>query len=139
MRISDWSSDVCSSDLLGEAAGHRRRNRHAGSGQVGRHSGGAWQRAAGHPGHVTTAAGDEARGGGAGKFGRTGRRMNASSAGRTVGAGSGCFAPGQRGSVSDQRSEEHTSELASLMTITYADLRMKKKIQKLETDSYIMK
>src|SRR3546814_8309191 len=82
MRISDWSSDVCSSDLRGA---HRRRDRAA------------------HRGWCPAAPG------------------------RSAG---GVPAPGRaaaRPAPSGERSEEHTSELQSLMRISYADFCLKKK------------
>src|SRR3546814_9178260 len=94
MRISDWSSDVCSSDL---------RARHAAGDVAGGHRIGAdFPRRADHRhGH----AGGQ-RGGGL--------RRHA-----------GAPAPGQEHSRG--RSEEHTSELQSLMRISYAVFCLKKK------------
>src|SRR3546814_2579436 len=109
MRISDWSSDVCSSDL-----GRRKpicirhgftRNRRA------------------HPG--------------AGKAARTwpsfrpaGRAAHAE-APRDGAATAGPRAPGGGGEPRHlrhmRRSEEHTSELQSLMRISYAVFCLKKK------------
>src|SRR3546814_8389339 len=103
MRISDWSSDVCSSDL--DATAHRRlRRRRAGPRSA---AGAARQRqglrvrrqpgVAADPGVV--GAGEPARAGG----------------------GAGCRRV---------RSEEHTSELQSLMRISYAVFCLKKKKRK---------
>src|SRR3546814_1210144 len=87
MRISDWSSDVCSSDLQFPAQPANQRNQ-----QRDRH------REPPAPGK-----GDEQR------FDRRGIRH---------------FAPeGQ----AVERSEEHTSELQSLMRISYAVFCLKKK------------
>src|SRR3546814_2500734 len=97
MRISDWSSDVCSSDLLRPAhhrlaadPARRARCRRRGDGDVapGPAEGGRLER---------------------GRLAGTGGRAP----GRTAGA---------RG-----RSEEHTSELQSLMRISYAVLCFKKR------------
>src|SRR3546814_7865811 len=89
MRISDWSSDVCSSDL-GKAAACRERRRH----RAGMHR----------------------------LFHRSRKRLQASFGWREARAG---FGPGQgRG---PDRSEEHTSELQSLMRISYAVFCLKKK------------
>src|SRR3546814_6213644 len=110
MRISDWSSDVCSSDLQLEARGH--------VGREAEHVGGvvpaaivAVERAAFarvHQAHgevgFTDAPGQRRRH----PFAETHRR-------RQAGAGQ-CI-----------RSEEHTSELQSLMRIYYADFCLKKK------------
>src|SRR3546814_8004092 len=105
MRISDWSSDVCSSDLQtkGESdAFHPQGDDRAG---------GACRAAA--------------RGAGAGagarrkddRSDRPGRKDT-----------SGARAPRSQGSRSvDGRSEEHTSELQSLMSISYAVFCLKKK------------
>src|SRR3546814_7263582 len=93
MRISDWSSDVCSSDLLprNPALGphlrrrgvHRRRGRGRVAGRVPR----------------PVAEGD------------AGMTMTMSASAPGAGAG---------------RSEEHTSELQSLMRISYAVFCLKK-------------
>src|SRR3546814_9533001 len=109
MRISDWSSDVCSSDLhdLGLAivtvvVEPRRRNleRPAGLGAE-RHIGGG--RFAGALRHVASGrAGGE---GGQGEQGRISKHRSSPS------------------------SEEPTSELQSLMRISYAVLCLKKKKQ----------
>src|SRR3546814_2958900 len=101
MRISDWSSDVCSSDLLrAEPAGdgrHRRpvfppgQARHAQESGVTSHDAAQWLSLF-HP----------------------------------------AASPVRQGSAehparSAQRSEEHTSELQSLMRISYAVFCLKKK------------
>src|SRR3546814_3438574 len=101
MRISDWSSDVCSSDLRsdrlgraasGEQADHRRDREKAG-------------------------------------FARRTRRADGRPARQYVG---GVGAPrarprGARRADQARRSEEHTSELQSLMRISYAVFCLKKK------------
>src|SRR3546814_1769791 len=92
MRISDWSSDVCSSDLLSRPV-HPRiccgKDHEDRPGDIGR-------RAAVPPSH---------------------------------GAGEICGHAGSviRGSRNSRRSEEHTSELQSLMRISYAVFCLKKK------------
>src|SRR3546814_9933561 len=97
MRISDWSSDVCSSDL--SAAGDE-------DGVAGLFHGGApaerWCR-----GDLGVAAPHERR-----------RRQN-----------SGSVNPSPRSPAGSRRarSEEHTSELQSLMRISYAVFCLKKK------------
>src|SRR3546814_10763114 len=105
MRISDWSSDVCSSDLArGPRAG-----------------------AAGGCGKAAHRRGREAR--------RAVRRLVAE--GKCAGAqganlcraGRGARQP-QRHGEEPARSEEHTSELQSLMRISYAVFCLKKKIIK---------
>src|SRR3546814_10187542 len=110
MRISDWSSDVCSSDL--SAAGHLRgRHRRSAANVLGRIVGKRGQRRAvsingrfavgeeGFP-HDTVGIGDPAL------------------LGLRVAAGGRAFF---------ERSEEHTSELQSLMRISYAVFCLKKK------------
>src|SRR3546814_1630679 len=117
MRISDWSSDVCSSDLIqhgrvahGLCRGQQDADRgadaceelsglwrvHADPGR----SGGRDQRAAGYRRAEPPALQAQTR--------RAGRKL------RPRGVG---------------RSEEHTSELQSLMRISYAVFCMQKKIQ----------
>src|SRR3546814_1112831 len=102
MRISDWSSDVCSSDLSG-----RRRSRR------GRDQADALSRRRSIARHSRAD-----RGGRGGQVGDRG--------GRTEG-------PLRRGAESPlgeptgtRRSEEHTSELQSLMRISYAIFCLKK-------------
>src|SRR3546814_8794501 len=107
MRISDWSSDVCSSDLLRldvvqlrrrsqprrrKQSGHRRLGQRAGRGAVG-------QRA-----YRERAAGQELE-----RHSIDGRLR------------------GPAGPLPVDRSEEHTSELQSLMRISYAVFGLKKK------------
>src|SRR3546814_3378178 len=96
MRISDWSSDVCSSDLgaaEGIGEGRQRREYHAGHGDQHRHrkDDQATHKVSGeyHQGQPEAAA--------------------------------------QRFQRDLQRSEEHTSELQSLMRISYAVFCLKKK------------
>src|SRR3546814_1492151 len=100
MRISDWSSDVCSSDLRSTA---RRRIREARTAD----------------GHV---AGDAAR-----------RPARAAVLAVHVDADadrSGVARARHRLPAADRRSEEHTSELQSLMRISYAVFCLKKKTKK---------
>src|SRR3546814_2614487 len=103
MRISDWSSDVCSSDLAQE-------------GEIGRrHQFGKGRR-----------------------LGQSGRRRFATGLParllqRVEFAPVDGFGPGRVGALAvalhanRPRSEEHTSELQSLMRISYAVLCLKKK------------
>src|SRR3546814_7637232 len=112
MRISDWSSDVCSSDLLHQQGGgrdalaHRAAGRRADPRDVGRHL--SRRRAS----HVTDAL--------------EGSRPAAEL------PDSGCRRSG--------RSEEHTSELQSLMSISYAVFCLKKKNKKTNnTNKYSIK
>src|SRR3546814_4731877 len=103
MRISDWSSDVCSSDLVGEA-------HPSGAGAGG---------AAGGDGQCRPLDASRKRPRVAGAARRR-RGLCGISAGRgdwNSGAGLAAAA----------RSEEHTSELPSLMRISYAVFCLKKK------------
>src|SRR3546814_4744722 len=105
MRISDWSSDVCSSDLIGTESSRltpvpstvRPRLRSA-----------ALEGARNRP---TDSVGS-----------RAGSAMRDAAAG-TVRAG----IDGNRAPDATFRSEEHTSELQSLMRISYAVFCLKKK------------
>src|SRR3546814_2796305 len=97
MRISDWSSDVCSSDLGAE---DRTRDAH----HADRHHGEQLRR--GQPGEIGP---DDQR-----RFGL---------ADKDVRGGAEAF------DLGDARSEEHTSELQSLMRISYAVFCLKKKIK----------
>src|SRR3546814_2273481 len=119
MRISDWSSDVCSSDL---PADHRR----AGEGRSERQN------------RVPRTAGAERRkrrgralepGGGQGgqvqRFPRSALCRRADH--RGVDGGGGARRGARSGGDRQSRSEEHTSELQSLMRISYAVFCLKKK------------
>src|SRR3546814_5674410 len=111
MRISDWSSDVCSSDLLGHrvresiqrARRNCRRRRRSYLADVGEYEPLLRQ----PPGHIRW------RGQGEGDLRRLLYRQ---SRGRPGGPCRG-----------ELRSEEHTSELQSLMRISYAVFCLKKK------------
>src|SRR3546814_3147690 len=96
MRISDWSSDVCSSDL-NEPTGEVPRHRHriVGGGLVEQHR------------HVGLSA------------------FTIETEGFDVGRCRGAHISHGRAT----RSEEHTSELQSLMRISYAVFCLKKKNQ----------
>src|SRR3546814_3758840 len=102
MRISDWSSDVCSSDLFCSTVGSR-------------------QIVVGDAAEAERQIGDQMLGGehfqdGQIGDGRQGVRAELQ----------GCRA----GPGSLERSEEHTSELKSLMRISYAVFCLKNKKQK---------
>src|SRR3546814_2607084 len=106
MRISDWSSDVCSSDLPRDV-----RPRGAPAGQIARSP----PRAKGQRhSHRTDGAGS-----GVWPTGRRRARIEAKSSFPRQ-------KPGHLLSAS-HRSEEHTSELQSLMRISYAVFCLKKK------------
>src|SRR3546814_5702874 len=131
MRISDWSSDVCSSDLVTETQRIDDRE-DAGNGGDHRHA----------PLHPRVRVNEDRLGeehflrqeaieqrhsrhrGGGDQRQRAGARHRANQAvepGDVAGAG---------------RSEEHTSELQSLMRIPYAVLGLKKKTQNTSTPCY---
>src|SRR3546814_9204901 len=93
MRISDWSSDVCSSDLQGAAGSPPIRA--------------AWKRASAPPPSAW-------------------RCGPPAAAPRAIAAGAEPAPPSSRPRA--PRSEEHTSELQSLMRISYAVFCLKKTI-----------
>src|SRR3546814_4194387 len=103
MRISDWSSDVCSSDLLGA------------SGAV----------SASFEGLLTVSGGSDLTAGIVQVNGttQTVTLSDALAASAVDGTAFGIVL----GGGADVRSEEHTSELQSLMRISYAVLCLKKK------------
>src|SRR3546814_5002944 len=102
MRISDWSSDVCSSDLSIAASRDPRRFRPASPASA------VSRNIPGFPAHSRPAA----------------RSWSCSPE-------KGCRPPYGRSAAPRKRSEEHTSELQSLMRISYAVFCLKKKTQKL--------
>src|SRR3546814_7700442 len=108
MRISDWSSDVCSSDL--------RDGRIQTSENVGIGDARLLRRPVGLAGQRHEAA----------------HRLNDEVVTGAVRIGAGLAETGDRTDdqareVGTQRSEEHTSELQSLMRISYAVFCLKKK------------
>src|SRR3546814_7335147 len=127
MRISDWSSDVCSSDLLRPEAGRRRPRGGTHGARPRRHPGRRRrcpeQRL--HPhrprplraGAVACGAGD------AGRDHAAAALVPLPSVEGVV-----LVAHGDRAAAGGHgRSEEHTSELQSLMRISYAVFCLKKK------------
>src|SRR3546814_6998755 len=112
MRISDWSSDVCSSDLT------LRVQHDAGDEEEGNCWDHDWNQGA-HPGSPARKGREE-------KPARTAEGARRHARGTTTtrnGAGEHRDAP----NVAYGRSEEHTSELQSLMRISYAVFCLKKK------------
>src|SRR3546814_10475544 len=112
MRISDWSSDVCSSDLL------QRRRRPAGEHAKAMHR--------------RSVSGFQARDVGLGVVGLTGGVGDVGLGGSPglepdAGQGLGLALRGSGLPGVGDRSEEHTSELQSLMRISYAVFCLKKK------------
>src|SRR3546814_6897882 len=120
MRISDWSSDVCSSDLrghrpdrpVGRAPPDHRRRRAGARSRVRR------ARAGAHGGEQGRAA--------RGRAARHGRQEPRRGSARRVGGGID-EALRHRRRPGAARSEEHTSELQSLMRTSYAVFCLKKK------------
>src|SRR3546814_2629850 len=108
MRISDWSSDVCSSDLSGSSL--RRASRILSNTSL----------------KLTSSP--------VGASSRTGLSHSLVSIAMTVSCGavfgSACASRYSTMRVGRLRSEEHTSELQSLMRISYAVFCLKKKKRK---------
>src|SRR3546814_7793220 len=120
MRISDWSSDVCSSDLVRQQLAHRHRLDDRLLGRRIRQQlrpradeARDWRAV---PVDVDDRLDDRGPGAGQPDFLPTGLLWTCRMAARAVGAGR-AFA----------RSEEHTSELQSLMRISYAVFCLKQK------------
>src|SRR3546814_7082266 len=109
MRISDWSSDVCSSDLIEDP-----EERSVFGGRIG--CDGSLQH-----GHVEQLPGIEMTG-----FEKPEHFRSVSRVERTGQGYVGSFARAVE-DVRRQRSEEHTSELQSLMRISYAVFCLNKK------------
>src|SRR3546814_4758313 len=111
MRISDWSSDVCSSDLHADAVRivdiQQRVLRLRGQSQFAQRGDVAV--------HAEDTIGGQQRGA---------VRIAAQLAQRTVGIG---VRVATQAAAGQARSEEHTSELQSLMRISYAVFCLKKK------------
>src|SRR3546814_6883023 len=112
MRISDWSSDVCSSDLLAALPG-------AVAAQEGEKLDCV---ALSVPGDTKAAIG-EAMAGGGDEASREALFKDLASITEACVTRHGITAE-------QKRSEEHTSELQSLMRISYADFCLKKKKNK---------
>src|SRR3546814_3119303 len=125
MRISDWSSDVCSSDLMAvhRAGGedHRHRRLVRADGLVGQHD-------------MPGAAAHGILGFGTDTLERVAERTLTSR--DREGAVDlrrgllGVFHHPRQIGIGQHRSEEHTSELQSLMRISYAVFCLKKKKKK---------
>src|SRR3546814_4802616 len=132
MRISDWSSDVCSSDLGGGVpAADARALRSV-----------PWRDDAGDAGRYGCDARLQLRAGAGaceGSGGTALARIHPEPARRTPDVADRCGAHLPLGhccaSSAKGRSEEHTSELQSLMRISYAVFCLKKKTKKIDTDT----
>src|SRR3546814_7953948 len=108
MRFSDWSSDVCSSDLIRETRAATTAGRTRGDPAPGRLGRARYENSTGTNSVVPLPARPD------GPSSRCPARCNYSPK------------PG-RAPVAATRSEEHTSELQSLMRISYAVFCVKKK------------
>src|SRR3546814_10545342 len=118
MRISDWSSDVCSSDLRRAAA---RRGRRALRRPVQRHPDAAYRRRHRRGQRAGQRADRRAGERGAGEAGMSGARETLSLAAAEALVVQVLTAAGTSAdNAKSVRSEEHTSELQSLMRISYA-------------------
>src|SRR3546814_7342992 len=106
MRISDWSSDVCSSDLFGH------------------HRAGIGDRHAVRQDRAGCITGDDIESAAFGALARGDRRLAHAERAR-IGVGAVEPQPGHARRAG--RSEEDTSELQSLMRISYAVFCLKKK------------
>src|SRR3546814_8500159 len=122
MRISDWSSDVCSSDLGRARAGDFRAHIQRAGGNDGRYARPFGQ----HHGECGGCFGRwPARNG---EDGAAGRARRATRPGPGGGLSMGYWlAKTEHQMKRGWRSEEHTSELQSLMRISYAVFCLKKK------------
>src|SRR3546814_10900232 len=130
MRISDWSSDVCSSDLVGWPQLPCRRQLQRGRRLLLR--GGQLVRPYRHRPRALAArrrllaAHRRPRDGAGGAEGGGTRRLRRSGGGSRERPSPSLVSVAIR-STSKRRSEEHTSELQSLMRISYAVFCLKKK------------
>src|SRR3546814_1523777 len=131
MRISDWSSDVCSSDLL---AASRRRGLRA---RVEPHlCGGDRAICEDAGGRARVGPCDPGRSGGRPPIPNHLLPRRASPVGtRPVAPCQAAFAERSAGSQVQYRSEEHTSELQSLMRISYAVFCLKKNKEKTQNNT----
>src|SRR3546814_2845362 len=131
MRISDWSSDVCSSDLNATATiGRMNEPVHAaGDGPItdGLITGATLVTLDGDAGYGVVADGTLAWRDGVIRFAGPRAELPAELAGDAIDVGGDCITPGLV-----DRSEEHTSELQSLMRISYAVFCLNKKILSLK-------
>src|SRR3546814_4116786 len=127
MRISDWSSDVCSSDLDQQAGGADQRRRRGPFDHAAALSRFAIacrrvQQVSAEPAAMTTTAVGSAY-----AVPETRVSSGASTQAATISHIRCGLAIGPRKSCKPSRSEEHTSELQSLMRISYAVFCLKNK------------
>src|SRR3546814_10844603 len=114
MRISDWSSDVCSSDLTAGPAGQRSREVMPEDLEVA-----SGPRMSDRHGPATGTAAED-------HHGTTADRLRPAARSRPVARPRHRRAAGARPPRLGLRSEEHTSELQSLMRTSYAVFCLKK-------------
>src|SRR3546814_10615892 len=126
MRISDWSSDVCSSDLAGPRTGDQR----AAWGGGGR--GDPRTRSRGRPSQPPRPSADDDAADRPGRAGREDPRTGP----EDERGGRALAWPVGRDAECGTRSEEHTSELQSLMRISYAVFCLKKKTRNILISTY---
>src|SRR3546814_6054341 len=119
MRISDWSSDVCSSDLVFPPAAPRQSRAAYVEGLSGYHGQGAAVRNS-DPGARRQPVGERRRHGEV--HDRAPQRRRGADEARDS-------EDDARFQGARRRSEEHTSELQSIMRLSYAVFYLKKKIQ----------
>src|SRR3546814_10609457 len=119
MRISDWSSDVCSSDLRPDA--HRGAGEFPAAERAAAAVLGLRRPCRGRPAGRDRFLQDRPRADAAASVLVDGARRNRADRGDRAHLRRMAQQQGQA------RSEEHTSELQSLMRISYAVLRLKKK------------
>src|SRR3546814_2011858 len=127
MRISDWSSDVCSSDLLGQS---RQPQKGCAQGDPASAKGLLWKpaQAASQTSCSPSSNGPTVSGGISGPAcSGASRSVCSAVGGRMVGIAAASAAR------KASRSEEHTSELQSLMRISYAVFCLKKQNTKRHT------
>src|SRR3546814_10639560 len=110
MRISDWSSDVCSSDLLSLPYRPQPGSRYLASSDCGK---------LGRRNTLTRSSRSYC-----GRWSSNGRARKAEGASSRA-----CRTARARAAGFRDRSEEHTSELQSLMRISYAVFCLKKNIK----------
>src|SRR3546814_5761853 len=132
MRISDWSSDVCSSDLAGDGHLQRIEDRQVDLGErrldIAADLGQVVLRVARRTEHPCVAQRGVRR---AGELVLLAAQVHADG-GLHLTAGQFETQPAREARIEDRagalaRSEEHTSELQSLMRISYAGFCLKKK------------
>src|SRR3546814_2249786 len=130
MRISDWSSDVCSSDLLPDVLVMQITFETFGGDQLRQHRTLALGRQLGFERDRFEPLLDPAllaRFGHVHVLGTDGVGVHALEDLDDFTQRQAVIAAGQRAGVEHRRSEEHTSELQSLMRISYAVFCLKKK------------